>query len=375
MDKITRFLGRLTAFFSFMVMLTACGGAPSDNPNVTAPSSNSGGGTDTEVEVNDGVINIEFVSASNEQVFLKGQGGVETSVITFKASDSNGDPLANVAVSFELNTTIGGVALLGETLGKRTGSGGLVAITLTSGTVPTPARITATVDGSGETAISDDITISTGVPVIDRFSLGINPDLFVDDAASRNNIEAELVVIASDQAGNPAFDGVRVSFWSPESGQVESNCILVGGQCTVIWRSAVSLLNNERQVSVLAYTRGAEPFEDLNANSLYDEGEVYYDFPEMYLDTDGSGSYTIGEPFIDEDGDQVWDSAGNGLYDGPCPSRAESCSGKDTVVAYASTLFLCYSQEDVDAGAENIFEIDGELYNGNPKCGTTPPAL
>lgn len=348
MDYVTVSLSRLTALIGFIVMLVACGGAPGNNSNISTPS--PGG----ETEVDDGVINIQFVSASNTQVFLRGQGGIETSIVTFKTTNSSGNPLPNVAVSFQLNTSLGGVRLLGDVQGVRTDSSGNASITISSGTVPTPARVTAVIDGSEVSAISDDITISTGVPVANKFSIAANPDWFVDEARDKIGVTTTISVLATDQAGNPAFDGIGVSFWSPETGAITASCVLNNGGCSAEWRSSGSMGASDLFSRVFAFTEGAEAFVDLNGNSIFDAGETFTDLGEPFVDTNESGTYDLSEPFVDIDGNGVWDMTGNGLYDGPCLGENPECSGEDTVISLQGSLYLCSMTEGANDGFEAL---------------------
>lgn len=353
MDYVTRSLGRLTALICFMVMLAACGGAPGDNPNISVP------GQDEEPEVDDGVTNISFVSASASQIYLRGQGGNENTIITFRATDSSGNPEANVALSFSLSTDVGGVQLKGSTQGVRTNEGGDAFVSLASGTVATPVRVIASLDGSNVTATSSDITISSGIPVASRFSLSAGPDWGVDNSRNTDGVTVELNIRASDQFGNPAFDGIQVSFWTPESGLVEPSCSLSNGSCSVTWESAGSSNNApDFNASVIAFTQGAESFTDLNGNFLYDEGEAFVDLPEPYVDEDEDGAYSIGEAFVDTNKNGTRD-AGNGIYDGPCIT--EGCTSTTVTIARSAALYLCSgtaSENDYDPDPETAGDPD-----------------
>lgn len=359
MDYVTVSLSRLTALIGFIVLLVACGGAPGDNPNISTPSP----GGETEVEVDDGVINISFVSASAKQIYLRGQGGNENTILTFRATDSSGNPESNVALSFSLSTDVGGVQLKGSTQGIRTNSEGNAFVSLASGTVATPVRVIASLDGSNVTATSSDIIISSGIPVANRFSLSAGPDWGVDNSRNTDGVSVTLNIRASDQFGNPAFDGIQVSFWSPESGLVGSSCTLSNGSCSVNWESAGSSKNApDFNASVMAFTQGAESFTDLNGNFLYDEGETFVDLPEPFVDENEDGMYTLGEAFVDTNQNGVRD-LGNGVYDGPC--IAEGCASTTVTIARSAPLYLCSG-----VASENDFDPDPE--SGEPDTDGDP---
>lgn len=340
----------------FSLLLVACGGAPADNENIVTPAPP---GQEAEPEVDDGVINIAYVSATKTQVYLRGQGGDENTILTFQATDSSGNPESNVALSFSLSTDVGGVELRGSTQGVRTNDEGNAFVSLASGTVATPVRVIASLDGTNVTATSSDITISSGIPVADRFSLSAGPDWGVDNSRNTDGVTVDLNVRASDQFGNPAFDGIQVSFWSPESGLVSSACTLSDGSCSVTWESAGSSSNApDFNASVMAFTQGAESFTDLNGNFLYDEGEPFEDLGEPYIDENEDGMYSIGEAFVDSNKNRVLDPP-NGVYDGPCIT--EGCSSTTVTIARSAPLYLCSgvaSENDYDPDPENPGDPD-----------------
>lgn len=67
--------------------------------------------------------------------------------------------------------------------------------------------------------------------------------------------------------------------------------------------------NNPRDnlVTLLAVTAGEEGFTDFNNNGVYDQGEVFDDLPEPFVDMNDDGTHNEFEPFIDIDGDRQWD--------------------------------------------------------------------
>jgi hypothetical protein len=129
---------------------------------------------------------IKFVSANPESIAIKGTGGggrQENSALTFQVVDENGVAKEGVPVSFALSTTTGGVSLAGDLDGdgdmdgseqKNTNASGNVTVTVNAGTAVTPVRVTASFvanDGSTISIVSDALTISTGLPDQNSFSL------------------------------------------------------------------------------------------------------------------------------------------------------------------------------------------------------------
>lgn len=335
---------------AFALLLAGCGGAPANNPNYSTPSTG-----DTEiVVVDDGIMVLSYVSASPDKIGLKGQGGTESSIVSFKVTDTADSPLSGVQVSFSLDTSVGGIVLRGSTL-VRSDSDGLAAITVVSGTVSTVAHVVAKLYGNDVSSISEDITISTGIPVYGRLAAGGEQN--EPKTLGFVGTEVELTVVASDQFGNYAFDGTRVSLWSPYAGAVDSSCTLIDGRCSATWVSAagadapiVSVVSTAVgdltyvMAPILVYASGAESFKDENGNNMYDSGEVFADLGEAFLDVNRSGNFDADEFFVDKNKNGLRDE-GNGVYDGPC--LTDNCEGGAAVYVWTE-LWLSLCPEEVE---------------------------
>lgn len=211
-----------------------------------------------------------------------------------------------------------------------------------SGTFQGPVSVIATHDASGIEGTSADIIISTGVPDSAFFSLSStanNPSA----AFNTDAVEVSFFIIASDQFGNNPSDGTRVSFVSPEAGNITNSCELIGGVCNVTWRSSATRPADMR-VEIIAYTAGAENFTDSNGNAVFDAGDAgWTDLPEAYADENENGVYDVGELFVDLDTDGIRDAA-NGSWDGPCLSAVDAsalCDGlNSTTISQTSTIVM-----------------------------------
>lgn len=344
------FLLQLRAFIVsplICLLIAGCNGEPN---TVGGEEVDNGGNPEAS-----GTVSISYVSASASQITLSGQGGINSAVLTFRVVDESGDGLRGERVNFALNSTIGNASLLGETTAVETNSNGNVSVTLASGTVSTTVSVVATLDGTEKFAVSEGINISTGVPTASRFDIAAAPGWNAERTLTHNGIEVEISVYAGDSFGNNAFDGVGVSFWSPEMGTIEPSCILQGGQCSVTWISS-GIRPDPRLVTIIAYASGAEDFVDENGNNLYDAGEPFTDLGEPYADENGNEVYDLGEffvDFIDDDPDSekgVWNPDGNGQWDGPCPDGATGCTADSSVViSTQGVLYLCPDSESYEA--------------------------
>lgn len=293
---------------------------------------------------------VAFVSALPQNIALKGTGGAgrqESSTITFKVLDRNGNPVSGQAVNFTLDTSAGGLTL--NPISATTGSGGLVTTTVAAGTVNTPVRVTASLPGTTLTTLSDQLVVSTGVPEQSSFTLSAlvknveGGEFNGCPAPSGTIITARL----SDHFRNPAPDGTAVSF-TAEQGSIDASCLTgltnttltdgtvitqkgVPGECTVRY-CAGNPRPADGRVTILAYALGEESFVDTNGNNRFDAGESFTDLGEPFrndraiTDANANGIDDLwktasavrasGEPYIDSNGNSAWNQAGNNVYNG-----------------------------------------------------------
>lgn len=182
---------------------------------------------------------IGFVSAtpSDKAIVIKGAGGngrTETAVLTFQAFDTFGNPLPNQTVNFSVNPA--NVVVL-QANSATTGADGKVIVAVNSASTPTTFRVSATL-ASGQTTISDTVTVTTGQPVQTAFS--ISAESFNIEGWDVDNVKTKLNALLADSAGNPVADGTPVVFQT-DSGAVGSSaiggCLTVNGGCSVDFRS------------------------------------------------------------------------------------------------------------------------------------------
>lgn len=270
-------------------------------------------------------------------------GGQDTSELTFRVLGAGGVPVIGEDVTFSIGSAPVGVTILSGRDTDTTDNNGRVRTVIRSGTFQGPVSIVATHDASGIEGASEDIIISTGVPDAGFFSLSSNgnnpPAAFNTDA-----VEVTFFIIASDQFGNNPEDGTRVSFVSPEAGNITNSCELIDGVCSVTWRSSATRPADMR-VEIIAYTGGAESFTDSNGNAVFDAGDGgWIDLPEPYVDENENGVYDVGELYIENDPANGVRNAANGSWDGPCLSSVDPsalCDGEDTTtIAKVSTIVM-----------------------------------
>lgn len=316
----------------------------------TITASISGSSVQAAITINSvGAQSISFVSATPTNIGLKGMGGLgitETSTVVFKVFDTSGQPKANQQVDFTLNTQLGGLTLLSSSASSD--ANGLVSTIVQSGVYATPVRVTATLRGITPviSTQSDQLVVSTGVPAQDGFSLSIatlNPECYSIDGVSD-----AVTVRLSDHFHNPVPDGTAVSF-TTNGGSITPSCTTVSGACTVTWtsqnpRPAVPGINPGR-VTILAYAVGEEAFTDLNGNGVADPGE-FTDDPEAFRDDNENGVRDASEPFIDFNGNGLYDLA-DGKYNGILQGAAYIGAPRSKNVFYNAHLVMASSSANI----------------------------
>lgn len=320
--RVFHFLKGL-AVFAVCGLFASCGGAPasSDSGTTSIPDS--------------AAITLSYISASTRDLVRAGQGGVETSIVTFEVKNSvTGEKIAGRDVVFSLEPDASGVELSGGTSAS-TGSDGRVSTILQSGSVSTSVRVKASIAELNLEAESEDISIATGAIIAGRLSFILvfdgsggadpvpvpspsNPNELpvVYESASLSGVTATLQVTALDRFNNPVRDGIRLSFWSSSHGSVASNCELVNGLCQVQW-SSNGAVADYTVATVLVHGSGTEDFVDLNGNNIFDSAsESWVDIGEAYVDENSNGQYDVSEQFLDTNGNGVYDVGGDSIWNG-----------------------------------------------------------
>ncbi|MFT5788680.1 MAG: hypothetical protein ACI8SJ_000787 [Shewanella sp.] len=330
--------------------------------------------------------NLSFVSAEPASIRIKGAGGTgssESSLITFKVSDANGQVIAQQQVDFSLDTTVGGISFANgaATTTNTSNSAGLVSASVLSGTVPTPVRVVATAavdDNKSVTTQSEQLTINTGLP--QQLGFSVSADLFNPEAGDYNGEKVAITAYASDSFGNPAPDDTAINF-TAEGGQIVSNCLTVNGTCSVEWTSANARVPNHR-ITVLAYALGHETFFDTNGNNVFDDAdggaialacldssgaavacfgngmdiETYHaggfsDLGDAFRDDDESSSHTSGEPYFNTASSTSYQVADK-FFNGPQCADSSLCgTGQANKTYIRKALILTMS------GSTAHFEI------------------
>ncbi|WOH37842.1 Ig-like domain-containing protein [Thalassotalea fonticola] len=322
---------------------------------------------------------IEFISASPENISLKGVGGEESSVVKFRVLDTTGNPVNNTVVDFSLNTEVGGINL--DPVSATSDNEGIVQTIVNSGTVATSVRVTASINGSLPLISSQSslLVVSTGIPDQDSFSLYaeyLNPEGW-DVFGTQVSVTASL----ADAFNNPVPNGTAISF-TTEGGTIEPSCITTDGVCSVTWTSTnpkpegnelggpnvPEVINTMGQkfggrATILATAIGEESFPDSNGNGRFDAAEMAafagndvsgnpYDLPEAFVDHNEDGAFNLlatggeNEEFTDFNFDGLYDNADT-MYNGSlCAEPAHVGCATEQSLNVRGSLVLVMSGSD-----------------------------
>lgn len=348
---------------------------------------------------------IAFVSALPQNIALKGTGGAgrqESSTVTFKVLDTNGNPVSGQSVGFSLNTRLGGLDLspslpptpaLG-TVFATSAADGAVSIVVVAGTVNTPLRVTATLAGTSITTLSDQLVVSTGIP--DQNSFSLSTEIFNVEGMNHDGCEApvgsKVRVSLADHFNNPVPDGTAVSF-TAEGGTVDASCLTglvnttltdgtvikqkgIPGQCSVRF-CAASPRPTDGRITILAYALGEESFIDANGDNLFQSVEKFQDLGEPFRNdravTDmnananwivnpytlapvspddiwstGNATWVAGETLIDTNSSGTWTSSGDAIYNGVLKSP-QTFNNQATHARSALVQVLSTSEANITA--------------------------
>ncbi len=297
---------------------------------------------------------INFISASNDFIALKGTGGSgggitrqETSVLKFQVVDVNGSPAAFEEVMFALSSNVGNLSLNHSS--AQSDADGYAEVIVQSGSVATSIRVIATLaSDTSLSTISDLLVISSGVADYNSFSLSVSD--FNPEGWAIDGTKVQVTAHVADHFNNPVPDGTAVVF-NTEFGQIEPSCTTTNGSCTVTWTSSepripipefrdittttkilgddnvclkqdgtASLLNNfaypcfysnasaatindpemsgglgqvyGNRVTIFAHLIGEESFADSNGNGAFDANEAYADISaEGFRDDNEDGVF------------------------------------------------------------------------------------
>ncbi len=371
-----------------------------------------------------------FVDAVPATIVLRGTGGgsgerSESSTVTFRVVDSNNAPIGGIKVEFALTTYVGGLKVSPPS--AVSASDGQVTVNVFSGDVPTVVRVIAKAtagDGSGQqvSSVSDVLTVSTGLPDQNSFSVSVLGGFGVVDGMTMDGIKKTITVRMADTYNNPVPNGTAAIF-TTEYGAIEPQCTTVDGACSVTWTSqdprfptlgdsevgtigtqanptpgyncpslntnfgpcpdSLGYLFQGGRSTVLVTAIGQESFVDRNGNGIVDEAEkdLFANLPEAFIDNNednifnpatttckGAGADSPQcisgqeEIFVDFNNNGRYDKNNNpAVYNGLlCPPEGDGvwCS-RSLVNVRGSAVLTLYGDDAADLAVE--------LYRGKSR--------
>jgi len=365
-DKVTSIGGIANATYR----ATGCVGT--DTITATVITGGDAKTISTTVEVLESSVgSIEFVGLTQTELALKGTGGQnrkETSELTFRLIDENGNPVTQKDMSFELSTAVGGLEL--DPSFASTNNDGIAKTTVKSGNVPTTVVVKALYEPAGGASELDEqiqsvsslLTISTGLP--DNNSYTVSPTIFNSETLDYNGDLIDITVFLGDSFNNTVPDGTAV-YMTTEGGAVgtiddeafnpQLQCTSVDGACALKWRAQNPRpFIESRYKNTIAYK--CDKYFNSDAPCTYGIREIL-----RYVEGDTlPAGKSVGNAVLDGDnniqylnanGEKISDKGGNLQWDRPL-------GGRFTVTSWAE------GQESfIDLNNNGLFDF-GEYYSG-----------
>lgn len=327
---------------------------------------------------------IQFVSVDNPTICQKGTGCPSVANVVFKTVDQTGAAQQGVQVDFSLDNT---AAVLGSSFGV-TAADGTVSVAVAAKNTPSPVRVTAKVHGTALQTVSNQLTVSGGLPVAgaDDSHTGISfaPDKYALDY----NYDGDTAVLAlrlTDRYGAPATDGTVVNLVSDGGTVVPAYCVTKdqSGACSV-----KLVVSNPRPVNgrvhVVAYANAQEYFVDTNGNGVHDSTEAYDDSPAaVCLDKDENGlcgptEYLVGNFNAPDAGNGVWDDGGSAFarmqrtffFSSTAAPRLYQVTGSTCTNTLVNDAYMSITMNGANSASLKFCMRDAnsnaDAYGGNP---------
>ena len=336
---------------------------------------------------------ISFVSNSETALSFTGIANSvlkSSNVVTFVVTDTFGNPIEDVDVTFALSSQSASSTANLASLKATTNAAGEVSTTVNAGTshgvlsVIATTIVTPDVTKPNETLIkassSLPISVSTGVSVQSNFSLSASQ--FSINSYSVDGSKIKITARLADRFGNPVPQGTIVNF-TAESGSIPSSCLTDGeGTCDVEWVSqgdrpgdflpstegtknmeylpnapiqsppVFSLQNVKGFTTITAYALGEAGFLDKNSNGIFDTDEAFETYPEVFRDDNGNGNYDLGTESFFEVVQELSYSEAPSVYQGYLCSKEASLAGH-----CASNMYVTKSISIVQSDGGNRYTV------------------
>ncbi len=310
------------------------------------------------------VASIVIKNIAPARLGLAGSGSNEVGTVIFSVKDGGGNVVSDgTNVEFALNSPTGG----GEALSATSAStvGGDVSVALTSGTVPGVATVTASTF-NGTATISTEARVTMGYGKADQLHVSIAAEILNVPGNVEFGIENTLTAYVADRYSNPVPAETPV-FFASECGIVSltdgtgapTNFTNAFGIASAI---SVTANPTDDLCRMIVWTEGEEAYTDSNGNGAYDTGEPHADIGEPFIDANDNDLFDSAETYFDLDhsgayspADTVWD-ADTFIW----TSSVVRWSGRTGLPVISPATFT------IASGGSQDFTITAADVNGNP---------
>jgi hypothetical protein len=281
---------------------------------------------------------------------------------------------------------------------------GTVQTVVSAGTVHTAVRVTATIASPQLSTQSSVLTITTGLPTSNAFTISVGAPSYASSGPACSNVEAyslalitvPITVQLADRYTNPVPDGTAVAF-AGNGGVVGGSCTTPlstpgDGKCQVTWTSGFPIPTPQTsppdyrtgRATVLATAIGEEYFNDVNASGFYVQGDPFSDLGEPYRDDNENGQYDLGEHYLDFNSNSMRDGPSGKFVGITCTNG--NCSTSTLALGSAHLIIMSTSGAAIGSSVPSIalaasaggsvnsttFSVSVQDQNGNPMAaGTT----
>lgn len=198
-------------------------------------------------------------------------------------------------------------------------------------------------------AYSNNITVQSGPPAQDRFSLSVGT--FNIEGQNIDGITTKFTIRVADRQGNAVPDGTVINFTSG-GGQVQPSCATARtdgiSSCSVTFSSQSPRPANGR-ITVMAFAEGVKTFTDKNGNNIFDAGDTLSDIGDAYRDDNENGAYDAGEFVLPRGGASVCPASARST-----PSRANTCDASTAATTVRSQMVLFMSTNSAELTQQSI---------------------
>ena len=242
----------------------------------------------------------ESGAESLSSIFIQGSGAKSQATLKFKVLDAKGKPLPNADVVASIVDSPDGVGLVPDqtvkSMNLQSDSDGYVSVQIYAGKVPGPVQVKVSLRNNSAYAYSNRITVQSGPPAQERFSLSAEQYNLQGDVDGNST---KIVVYVADRQGNAVPDGTVINFTS-SGGQVQPSCQTSTttptktSSCQVFFITQKPRPANGR-VQILAFTEGLKTFKDTNNNNIFDLEDKLTDMGDAFRDDNENGAFDKGE--------------------------------------------------------------------------------